>query len=352
MSEDRARPRSPRVPRHRPRADGWLRARARNGTAGPPGTIDLGDLALPIGRTLTSILRNRDGAPVPRALVTLELPDAAGSREFRSDQTDDLGRFIFPGLTPGKHVLVWGESLFRDSWRAARDVLVRGRRRWRADLRPDPADRLVVRVVDAAGSRSRACACCRARAAARRLRPDGGRRPRRDRGGRSLVTTSWWSPPEAGARAPSPASSRVLDVAGRGGDGGAHGAGRHRARRPDAPGRSRFRSPHVTVVEDGRTISDRTDETGEVELGIPVGTVVDVDVEMLVDARGPGTERGHDAFQVSLAGLRSPAWDRRSRSAGGAEPDRRDPGPRSMENRSEATSGRRRRRMVLGPGRV
>ncbi|MEW6745317.1 MAG: sigma-70 family RNA polymerase sigma factor [Planctomycetota bacterium] len=86
-----------------------------------PGVIDLGDIVMPEGRSIEGVVLNAEGGIMPYAIVELLGHDEGrgrlrpnamepaythegyGQEEMR--RTDDLGRFRFPDLSPGRYQL-------------------------------------------------------------------------------------------------------------------------------------------------------------------------------------------------------------------------------------------------------
>lgn len=83
---------------------------------GGPGTVDLGEIALPPGRAIEGKVVEASGEPVPRVPVDLRGANADRGRMRKGRRrlfgsygswerrfTDDLGRFRFPDLAPGRY---------------------------------------------------------------------------------------------------------------------------------------------------------------------------------------------------------------------------------------------------------
>ncbi len=124
------------------------------GPADPgPGTIDLGDVRLPPARAIEGRVLDASGEPLVaarvqiRAAPTHALPDIYGGREER--RTDDLGRFRFPDLAPGRYritVRTPGSPVLRREVHLPpdRDLLD-------VVIRREEAQSLTIRVLDPEG---------------------------------------------------------------------------------------------------------------------------------------------------------------------------------------------------------
>lgn len=128
-----------------------------------PGTIDLGDVVVPRGRTISGRVLAHDGTPVPQARLELLGGNAdrgrlrAGGKPIDDNdygateegQTDDAGRFAFPDLAPGTYELeTWtsGMSSQRATVRVPDDADPPP-----LEIRFSPGRRVRVVVVDDAG---------------------------------------------------------------------------------------------------------------------------------------------------------------------------------------------------------
>ncbi len=120
-------------------------------TAGAlPGAHAERDLVLSRGAGVTGRVLRADGTPVARARVGC-IPLPGDPAELTEARTDARGRFELSGLPPGKR-RIWARATLASDEVAVTDLaLVAGRStEWTATLAP--AEPLVVRVVDEAGS--------------------------------------------------------------------------------------------------------------------------------------------------------------------------------------------------------
>jgi hypothetical protein len=291
---------------------GWARAQAQH-AGGAPGVVDVGDLTLPAARVLEGVLRDRHGDPVPRALVTVSLPDAAGQGESEAAQTDDLGRFVFIGLNPGEHIVQWRDHRAFVTLKARRRVTISEHDPVDdVDLRPDPADCLILRIVDESGA-----PISGATVGSSSGRVFGCEETGRD--GRTTLekvglggeeVTLVVKPPEDemhrfefGRLGPIIVSGQEETIVLEDVHGVAcvvHG--------PD--GRPLIGARVTAVVRDdpSRQMGARTDETGRVVFEVPEGAVVDLDVNALADIPGDYERSGKTMVGAVLTGIREPAW--------------------------------------------
>jgi len=126
----------------------------------PAGDRDCGDLVLPAGRSIEGRLTDDAGRPVARALVRIEganedrgrilgIPPPVIYGNVEERLTDDLGRFRFPDLAPGRYTLTARQG--RRGPPALREVRLESADVLNADLRWAATRDFRVRVQDEEG---------------------------------------------------------------------------------------------------------------------------------------------------------------------------------------------------------
>ena len=125
---------------------------------GAPGTISLGDLPLPGAASLEGTLSNAKGKPVPATRLRLEgplgqTPEGMESTLGADLRTDDLGRFRFHDLAPGRYRVTTAtpQDRYAPAPVSVEATLSEGEDARGIDLRLDSEGFLTARVVDPSG---------------------------------------------------------------------------------------------------------------------------------------------------------------------------------------------------------